>query len=215
MCATGGASARVHLMQKILVIDDDEPFRLAVMATLRREGYDVLGAADGAEGLAVSFAQLPGLVLCDVDMPGRNGLEVLEDLRTRPATSAMPVIMMTGKPQAAGARFSMDHGADDYLPKPFTMSVLLAAVPARLRRQDGIQEAVAGQFEAECISTVEQIRLQTTALEAAANGIAITDRKGKIVWVNAAFARLTGYGAAEVVGQTPSMLKSGQHLPKF
>jgi DNA-binding response OmpR family regulator len=62
---------------------------------------------------------------------------VLQELRARPETSASPVILMTGAPHKAGARFSMDQGADDYLPKPFAMEQLLATVSARLERQEG------------------------------------------------------------------------------
>ena len=202
-------------MKTILVIDDDKPFRKAVTTTLRRQGYDVCDAGDGAEGLALACAQRPSLVLSDVNMPGKDGFELLKELRAQPSTSAIPVILMTGKPQTANARFSMDHGADDYLQKPFTMEQMLASVQARLERQSGIHRAVEVQFQAERLSAAEKIRLQTTALEAAANGIAITDRKGKILWVNAAFARLTGYSAEEAVGQNPRVLKSGQQPPKF
>ncbi|MGA2246081.1 MAG: PAS domain S-box protein [Verrucomicrobiota bacterium] len=202
-------------MKKILVIDDDESFRLAAMATLRRQGYEVLGATDGNEGLTISAAQLPGLVLCDVDMPGRNGLEVLKDLRAQPGTSDIPVILMTGKPQAASARLSMDQGADDYLPKPFTMPELLAAVSARLRRQEGLQQAAARQHQAERISTAEKLRLQTTALETAANGIAITNCEGQILWCNPAFARLTGYEIAEILGRPPAVMNPDRHSQEF
>ena len=124
-------------MKKILVIDDDKPFRATVVAMLRRQGYEVLDAGDGGEGLALAFVHRPNLVLSDVNMAGRNGFDVLQELRSRPETSASPVILMTGAPHKAGARFSMDQGADDYLPKPFAMEQLLATVSARLERQEG------------------------------------------------------------------------------
>lgn len=133
-------------MKKILVIDDDKPFRAAVVAMLRRQGYEVLDAGDGGEGLALAFAHRPNLVLSDVNMAGRNGFDVLQELRARPETSASPVILMTGAPHKAGARFSMDQGADDYLPKPFAMEQLLATVSARLERQEGINRAVDVQY---------------------------------------------------------------------
>jgi PAS domain S-box-containing protein len=198
-------------MEKILVIDDDEPLRLAVMAVLRRNGYEALGAADGTEGLALASVQTPSLVLCDVNMAGRNGFEVLKELRSLPANSAIPVILMTGEPQRAGARFSMNQGADDYLPKPLAMEQMLAAVQARLQRQQDINRA----NETERAPVAKQLRLLTSALESAANAIAITDAQGKIEWINHAFTKLTGYTSAEALGQNPRLLKSGQHPPKF
>ena len=206
---------RFDLMKKILVLDDDEPFRLAVMTSLRRQGYEVLGAADGAAGLALTSTFRPSLVLSDVNMAGGNGFELLKELRANPDTSAIPVIIMTGEPQKADARFSMERGADDYFQKPFTMPQLLAAVAARLQRQASIHQAVASQHREERLDTAEKLRLQTTALEAAANGIAITNRNGKILWVNRAFTQLTGYTVEKAVGQNPRVLKSGRHLPQF
>jgi len=198
-------------MKKILVIDDDPAVRNSTMAALRRNGYEVLGAGDGAEGLALAFAQLPSLVLSDVNMARANGFAVLQELRSRPQTAGIPVIMMTGEPQKADARFSMEKGADDYLQKPFRMEELLASVGARLDRY----EAVEAKNRAERAGTEEKLRLLTSALEAAANGIVITRRTGKIVWVNQAFTRLTGYEASEVIDRTPSLLNSGHQSPEF
>ena len=213
--STHVASGRYCLMNTILVVDDELPFRKAVAATLRREGYEVFEAGDGVEGLALATAQLPSIVLSDVNMNGRNGLELLRELRIRPETSSIPVIMMTGEPQKTSSRFSMEHGADDYLQKPFKMEALLAAVQARLERRTSISRSMAAQQKAERLSAAEKIRLQTSALDAAANGIAITKPNGKILWVNHAFTKLTGYSAEEAVGQNPRVLKSGQHPPEF
>ena len=202
-------------MKKILVIDDDHLVRSAMATVLRRQGYEILDAKDGTEGLALAFAQLPQLIVCDVNMAGPDGFEVLQTLRSRSETAAIPVIMMTGQPQQSGVRFSMEQGADDFLKKPFAMEELLAAVNARLKRQEGIVQAVDSRFQAERLSAAETIRLQTTALEAAANSIIITDRTGKILWVNRSFTRLTGYTSEESLGNNPRQLKSGRHSPQF
>ena len=202
-------------MKKILVIDDDEQFCLATVTALRKHGYEVLPADGGAAGLAVAMDQRPDLVLCDVNMAGQDGFAVLKHLRAQPETAAIPVILMTGQPQQTDARFSMNQGADDYLAKPFSMEQMLVTVRLRLRRQEGISQTVDRQYQAERLSAVEKIRLQTSALEAAANGIAIVHRNGNILWINPAFTKLTGYNAEEVVGRTPRLLKSGQHPPEF
>ena len=202
-------------MEKILVIDDEKPFRLVVMAALQRQGYEVMGAGDGTEGLAQTFAAAPSLVLTDVNMAGQSGFDFLRQLRAHPQTAAIPVIIMTGETHKADARFSMHQGADDYLQKPFAMEEMLATVAARLQRRAGINEAVEAQHAAEMMSAAENLRLQTSALDAAANGIAITHRTGKILWVNPAFTKLTGYAAEEAIGRNPRFLNSGRHAPEF
>ena len=198
-------------MNKILVIDDDPALRRSTMAALRKHGYEVIGAEDGAAGLALAFAERPSLVLSDVNMAGTDGFAVLKELRGHPQTAAIPVIIMTGATQAADARFSMDKGADDYLPKPFRMEQMLTAVGARLDRC----EAAAAQTGSERLKAREKLKLLTSALEAAAHGIVITELSGKILWVNHAFTRLTGYTTAEVFGQSPAILGSGRHDPEF
>jgi two-component system NtrC family sensor kinase len=198
-------------MKTILVIDDDPALRNATMVALHRNGYEVEGAGDGAEGLALAFARPPSLVLSDVNMAGANGFAVLQELRSRPQTAGIPVIIMTGETHKVDARFSMEKGADDYLQKPFRVEQLLAAVGARLERY----EAAEVKNRSERADTEEKLKLLTSALEAAANGIVITERTGHIVWVNQAFTRLTGYAASEVTGKTPAVLNSGCQNREF
>lgn len=202
-------------MKTILIIDDEKPFRTAVATALRRAGHGVHEAGDGTAALALAFAEPLDLIVSDVHMAGMDGMELLEKLRTHPETSAVPVILMTGQPLKADARMAMNLGADDYLLKPFSMEQLLAAVQARLRRQEGIELATEARQQTERAAAAEKLNLLNTALEAAASGIAITDRAGKILWINHAFTRLTGYTAEEAVGQSPRVLKSGRHPPAF
>jgi DNA-binding response OmpR family regulator len=147
----------IDLMEKILVIDDDKPFRKMVSTMLRRQGYEVLGADNGAEGVALALVQQPNLILCDVNMAGKNGFEVLKELRALPKTSTIPVIIMTGEPQKATASFSMDQGADDNMQKPFAMEVLLASVSVRLQRQTGIKQAVEAKNQEVRFSAAEKL----------------------------------------------------------
>jgi len=206
---------RPDLMIKILIVDDDKQFGAALAATLRRNSYEILSAENGTDAMVLALAHLPDLVLCDVNLGVRNGFELLKELRGRPETSAISVIMMTGEPHHAGVRFSMAQGADDYLIKPFGMEEMLSAVRARLVRQEGIHRAVDEQTKQERLHSAEKIRLQTSALEAAANGILISDRSGRILWVNPAFTTLTGYSAEDVTGKYPRILKSKHQSPKF
>jgi PAS domain S-box-containing protein len=202
-------------MKKILVIDDCGPTRVAVAAALSRQGYAVLDADNAAAGLDLAISQEPHLVLTDVVLPGRSGLELLRELRQRPETATIPVILMTGQPLQADARVSMDSGADDYLQKPFTMEQLLKTVRVRLDHRARIETTFDAQARAEKTVTAETIRLQAAVLEAAANGIVITNHRGAIVWVNHAFCELTGFTAGEVMGRNPRFLKSGEQDKSF
>jgi len=145
-------------MEKILVIDDYREFRSTVSMALQRHGYDVCGAGGGAAGLAAALAELPSLILSDVNMAGQNGFELLKELRAHPETSAIPVIMMTSEPRKADVRLSMEQGANDCLAKPFTMEVLLAAVRGRLQRQNDLQPSLAAPPAAEVVGTEEKVR---------------------------------------------------------
>src|SRR5258708_22437317 len=121
-------------MKKILVIDDEEWLREMVQLALRQKGYGVIEAENGAVGIEVARKELPDLILCDVNMDKVDGYLTLSSLRNEPATALIPFILMTGLADNAGMRHGMELGADDYLPKPFTIDGLYAAVEARLRK---------------------------------------------------------------------------------
>ena len=121
-------------MQRILVIDDDQ----AVTSTLKRglayEGYTVDAAGSGHQGLTIARDHAPDLVILDVMMPGLDGYQVLERLKT--VDAGLPVLMLTARDAAADQVRGLDSGADDYVVKPFTFSVLVARVKALLRRRE-------------------------------------------------------------------------------
>jgi two-component system NtrC family sensor kinase len=124
-------------MRKILIIDDDSSLRSLMATALRGNGFGIIEAADGAEGLALARQHVPDLVLSDVNMEGLDGYGFLEQLRAQTATSAIPVILMTGASEN-DMRQSMEKGADDYLPKPFNPATLITAVKTRLNRKEEI-----------------------------------------------------------------------------
>lgn len=127
-------------MKKILVIDDEEWLREMVQLALRQRGYDVIEAENGAVGVEKARKDLPDLVLCDVNMERMDGYLTLSSLRSDPTTAAIPFILMTGLADNAGMRHGMELGADDYLPKPFTLDALYAAVEARLKKAQTVRE---------------------------------------------------------------------------
>ena len=121
-------------MNKILVIDDNEALRRTLEVALGDFGYETASAPDGETGVQKAREWLPDLILCDVNMPGISGREVLQILRTDPILGNRQVVLMTGNQAQNPLREGMNLGADDYLPKPFEISQLRTCVDARLRR---------------------------------------------------------------------------------
>jgi len=111
-----------------------------IQLALRQRGYEVIEAHNGHEGIEKARAELPDLILCDVNMGKVNGYLTLAALRTEAPTAAIPFILMTGLADNAGMRHGMELGADDYLPKPFTTDVLYAAVEARLKKSQTVRD---------------------------------------------------------------------------
>ncbi len=126
-------------MKRILVIDDEEWLREMVQMALRQRGYEVIEAENGTVGIEKARKELPDLILCDVNMERVDGYLTLSSLRNDPATAAIPFILMTGLADNAGMRHGMELGADDYLPKPFTLDGLYAAVDARIKKAQTVK----------------------------------------------------------------------------
>jgi signal transduction histidine kinase len=121
-------------MTKVLVIDDEMAIREFISVTLKKSGFEVFKATNGAEGLELARKQLPGLIICDVRMVLVDGYEVLSAIRNNPSTASIPFILVTSMASVERMRQGMELGADDFLPKPFTPDQLLAAVTARLEK---------------------------------------------------------------------------------
>jgi CheY-like chemotaxis protein len=125
-------------MKKVLVIDDEKGIRALVRAALK-PGFEVTEAANGVAGYDLAVSSSPHLILCDVHMAELNGFATLTKLRKHPATRSTPFIFLTGFSTPSDVRRGMELGADDYLPKPFEVNTLRAAVNARLLKHDQTQ----------------------------------------------------------------------------
>lgn len=123
-------------MTRILVIEDEFALREDIVEMLMFEGYDMLSAGDGEEGLQMAIDQRPDLVISDIAMPRLNGYEVLTRLREVPEQALVPFIFLTARADRSFMRHGMELGADDYLTKPFTKPELLAAVQTRLVKRE-------------------------------------------------------------------------------
>lgn len=121
-------------MQRILVVDDDPTVTSVVRRGLALEGYAVDTASSGMQGLSIARDRTPDLVILDIMMPGLDGYEVLGRLRA--ADANLPVLMLTARDGTSDQVKGLESGADDYVVKPFTFSVLAARVKALLRRRE-------------------------------------------------------------------------------
>ena len=123
--------------KKILIVEDERDMAELVAMRLQREHHDVTVAYDGREGLDRVRCDPPDLVLLDIMLPGMSGTDVLRELRSDPRTASVPVIMLTARTEDVDVVVGLQLGADDYVTKPFSMSVLLARIAAVLRRSNG------------------------------------------------------------------------------
>lgn len=125
---------------KVLVIEDETEIRANLLELLDLEGYDIIGADNGATGLIGALEHKPDIILCDVMMPELDGHEVLAALRQEPETALTPFIFLTALADKGDIRKGMTLGADDYITKPFTCSEVIKAIETRLQKQTAIAE---------------------------------------------------------------------------
>jgi DNA-binding response OmpR family regulator len=116
----------------VAIVDDDEGVRRSLTLNLELEGFGVISASDGESGLRLVRSQSPDLIILDVMMPQKDGLQACRDLRNSGVST--PLILLTQRSSAVDKVLGLDLGADDYLAKPFEMSELIARVKALLRR---------------------------------------------------------------------------------
>lgn len=116
---------------RILLIEDDQQIRRFLRASLGTQGYELLEAESGREGLALAAAQVPEVILLDLGLPDMEGIEVIQQVRS---WSQVPIIILSARDQEREKVATLDAGADDYLTKPFGMGELLARIRVALRR---------------------------------------------------------------------------------
>jgi two-component system chemotaxis response regulator CheY len=115
-------------MKKILVVDDSATVRQQVGLVLSQAGYTVIEAADGVEGLAALDQSDVAMVICDVNMPRMNGLEMLEAVKRNPKHAQLPVVMLTTEGHPALVERAKKAGAKGWIVKPFKAELMLSAV---------------------------------------------------------------------------------------
>lgn len=156
------ASTSTAAERTVLLIEDEKDVRDLVRLNLRKAGFRVLEAGDGAKGLRLAAENAPDVVILDLMLPGIPGEEVCRALKTGAATTAIPVIMLTAKAQPDDRVAGLETGADDYVVKPFSPRELVLRVEAILRRVS------AGA--AESVLEVGPFALDRSALEVRMDG---------------------------------------------
>ena len=121
---------------RVLIIEDEPRMRANLATILSMEGFEVLAAADGVDGVAVAVAQKPDFIFCDMSMPRLDGHGVLAAVRADPNTARIPFVFLTARGDRPDIRAGMNLGADDYLVKPVEISDLVGAIQSRLQRRD-------------------------------------------------------------------------------
>jgi DNA-binding response OmpR family regulator len=155
----------------ILVIEDEKEIRDLVRYNLEREGFRVAVAGDGEEGLQRLFAARPDALVLDLMLPGRSGLEVLREVRGEPSTRDLPIIVLTARSAEMDKLLGFEHGADDYLTKPFAPRELIARLRALLRRSRPIRD--------EGVIVAGALRVDTSSREVTfkSRGLTLTPRE--------------------------------------
>src|SRR5699024_2320967 len=129
---------------KILVVEDEKPIADILKFNLEKEGYEVICVHDGNEAIEIAEEEEPDLILLDLMLPGKDGYEVLREIRK---TQTMPIIMVTAKDSEIDKVLGLELGADDYVTKPFSNRELLARVKANLRRSEEHTSELQSRFD--------------------------------------------------------------------
>ncbi len=123
---------------RILVVEDEPRMRANLVTILKMEGYEVLEARHGKEGVEAARAQRPDFIFCDISMPELDGHGVLKAVRGDPVTTKTPFVFLTAHGDRPDVRMGMNLGADDYLTKPVEVDELVGAIKSRLQRREQI-----------------------------------------------------------------------------
>ena len=125
---------------KILIIEDERSLIDILSYNLSREGFDVISASDGTEGLRRAQTSAPDVIVLDLMLPGIDGLQICRQLRSDPKTQGIRIVMLTAKSEEVDEIVGFNMGADDYVTKPFKIKPLVHRIKALLRRSPGSEQ---------------------------------------------------------------------------
>ena len=184
---------------RILAIDDT-PANLLMLGAALESDYEIQFATSGQEGLALALRSPPDLILLDVMMPELDGFETFSRLSKQTTLRDIPVIFVTALDQAESEVAALRLGAADYITKPVKVTIARQRIHNLLERE---------QLRKEVLSQRDQLRKLSVAVEQSPAAVAIANLDACLEYVNRHFSEITGYSAAEAIGQNPRMLQSG------
>jgi len=190
---------------KILAIDD-MPANLLLLGQTLQDEYSIQIATSGAEGLALAREEPPDLILLDIMMPDMDGYQICHLIKADSSLKDIPIIFVTALNDVAAETRGLAAGAADYLSKPINIEIARLRIGNLLERE---------QMRRQLQRRDTELRLAASVFANTHDGIVITDAENRILDVNAAFCRITGYPRQEVLGKNPGLLKSGRHTVEF
>ncbi|CCE23135.1 GGDEF/EAL domain-containing response regulator [Methylotuvimicrobium alcaliphilum] len=191
--------------QKILIIDDT-PANITLLGMALKDHYEIQIATSGKKGLELASETPPDLVLLDIMMPDLDGYETCRLFKADERLRHIPIIFVTALSEIEAEIHGLSLGAADFLIKPFNLQIAQLRV-RNLLETERMRQALR--------QTEEDQRLAATVFAYSHDGIVITDVENRIINVNNAFSRITGYGLDEIKGENPRILKSGRQDTEF
>lgn len=162
-------------MRKILIIDDLKENVFMLQHRLEKENYVIISANNGDKGIEIAKQEIPDLILLDIMMPGKNGLEVCKELLEIEETKNIPIIMVTAKVGASDIKVGLEAGAFDYIKKPFNQIELLARVNTALKYSEAKKIALEAEkrnmFAATVVTANHKIRQPLTLMNLTSSAI--------------------------------------------
>jgi two-component system alkaline phosphatase synthesis response regulator PhoP len=210
------------MSQRVLVVEDETNIQELLKYNLEKNGYNVIVADNGVDGLEEALANVPDIILLDLMLPGLDGLEVCKRLRMEKRTKKVPILMLTAKSEELDKVLGLELGADDYITKPFSIKELIARIRAALRRMDEGRSDEPPKEEKVKILKVKDIEIDCEKYEVRKNGekVALTlkefellkmlvESKGKVLTRDFLLDKIWGYDYA---GETRTVDVHIRHL---
>jgi PAS domain S-box-containing protein len=169
--------------KQVLIIEDDQLLRESTTIFLQEEGFSVINAKNGLEGVEKAMENIPDIILCDISMPRMNGYEVYSILNQNSATSFIPFIFLSAKTEKEDIRVGMQMGADDYITKPFDYDELIKTIELRISKREKLINATESGFKALLDSTLTGILIY---------------QNDKIVFTNSKLLKIFGFTKDEI-----------------
>jgi two-component system alkaline phosphatase synthesis response regulator PhoP len=206
-------------MKKILIIEDDDHIIELLKFNVQNNGYDVICAMDGNDGLSKAINELPDLILLDLMLPGIDGIDICNRLKNKDRTKDIPIIMLTAKGHETDKILGLEIGADDYITKPFSVRELMTRIKVVFRRysidvsKESPKKVTIGDLEIdhdkhEVTKNGELVKLTLKEYQLLEY---LAENKGKVLSRNALLDRVWGY---DYFGETRTVDVHIRHLRK-